>query len=131
MDAEKIPGLTAKQSILLIEYAKTDNLSKACRCAGINRSTGYRYLELEEFQLALEKMRTKIVNAAWTTLSSSLELAVNKVVDILNDPKTTVNGRLRASELVFNYTSRYTDDRDIIKRMERLEDYLSAGENDD
>lgn len=130
MDAERIAGLTTKQSIFLMEYSKTDNLSEACRKAGINRSTGYKYLEQEDFKFALEKMRVKIVNAAWTQLSSSLELAVKKVVDILNDPRTTINARLRASELVFNYTSRYTDSRDIIGRMERLEDSLDAGEND-
>lgn len=129
MEAEKIAGLTLKQSIFLMEYAKTENLSESCRKAGINRSTGYKYLSLEEFQVALEQMKTKIVNAAWTALSSSLELAVAKVVEVLNDSKTTVNGRLRAAELVFNYTSRYADSRDIISRMERLEDNLNASED--
>jgi len=126
MEKEKIAGLTTKQSTFLIEYAKTDNIAQACRTAGINRSTGYKYLENEDFQLVLQQMRTKIVNAAWTTLSSNLEVAVAKVVDILNDPQATVNAKLRATELIFNYTSRYTDNRDIISRMERLEGSLGA-----
>jgi hypothetical protein len=109
-----------------MEYAKTDNLSQACRAAGINRSTGYRYLQNEDFQYALQQMRTKIVNTAWTKLSSSLETAVDKVVDILDDPKATINAKLRATELIFNYASRYADSRDIIARMERIEGELDA-----
>lgn len=126
MEVERIAGLTTKQSLFLMEYAKTDNLSQACRAAGINRSTGYRYLQNEDFQLALQQMKTKIVNAAWTKLSSHLETAVEKVVDILDDPKATINARLRATELIFNYASRYADNRDIIARMERIEGALDA-----
>lgn len=126
MEVERIAGLTTKQSLFLMEYAKTDNLSQACRAAGINRSTGYRYLQNEDFQYALQQMRTKIVNTAWTKLSSSLETAVDKVVDILDDPKATINAKLRATELIFNYASRYADSRDIIARMERIEGELDA-----
>ncbi len=126
MEKEKIAGLTTKQSTFLMEYAKTDNMTQACRTAGINRSTGYKYLGNEDFQLALRQMRTKIVNAAWTKLSSNLEFAVSKVVDVLNDPHATVNAKLRATEMIFNYTSRFADNRDIISRMERLEDNLNA-----
>ena len=43
MAFERIAGLTVKQSAFLVEYAKTENLSQACRVAGINRSTGYKY----------------------------------------------------------------------------------------
>lgn len=118
--------ITVKQSAFLMEYAKTENLSQACRVAGINRSTGYKYLENEDFQAALEQTKNKIVNAAWTKLSSQLEKAVDKVVAVLDDPKASVNARLRATELIFNYASRYADSRDILSRMERLEDSLNA-----
>lgn len=123
---ERIAGLTVKQSAFLMEYARTENLSQSCRVAGISRDTGYRYLENEDFQAALEQMKTKIVNAAWTKLSSQLEKAVDKVVAVLDDPKATVNARLRATELIFNYASRYADSRDILSRMERLEENLNA-----
>ena len=82
MAFERIAGLTVKQSAFLMEYAKTENLSQACRVAGINRSTGYKYLENEDFQAALEQTKNKIVNAAWTKLSSQLEKAVDKVVAV-------------------------------------------------
>ena len=126
MEIEKIAGLTTKQSAFLMEYARTDNLSQACRVAGINRTTGYKYLKSEDFQFALEQMKTKIVNAAWTQLSSHLETAVGKVADILNDPKTSTNAKLRATELIFSYAARYADSRDILARMERLEESLDA-----
>lgn len=126
MEIEKIAGLTTKQSAFLMEYARTDNLSQACRVAGINRTTGYKYLKSEDLQLALEQMKTKIVNAAWTQLSSHLETAVGKVADILNDPKTSTNAKLRATELIFSYAARYADSRDILTRMERLEESLDA-----
>lgn len=126
MEVERIAGLTTKQSLFLMEYAKSDNLSQACRAAGINRTTGYRYLQNEDFQAALKDMRSKIVNAAWTKLSSHLETAVEKVVGVLDDPKASVNARLRATELIFNYASRYADSRDIVARMERIEGALNA-----
>ncbi len=109
MAAVNVADLTVKQMVFLTAYAKTDNLSRACRVAEINRTTGYRYLELEEFQLVLQQMKTKIVNAAWEKLSGNLEIAVAKVIQILNDPRTTVNAKLRATELVLNYSSLYPD----------------------
>ena len=53
MEIEKIAGLTVKQSAFLMEYARTDNLSQACRVAGINRTTGYNYLKNDDFQYEL------------------------------------------------------------------------------
>lgn len=126
MDTEKIAGLTVKQSTFLTEYARTNNLTQACKVARINRSTGYSYLGQVDFQTSLQQMRSKIVNTAWTKLSSNLEGAVERVIEILNDPRTTVNAKLRGAELIFNYTARYADNRDILARMERLEDSLNA-----
>lgn len=51
---------------------------------------------------------------------------VVNVVAVLNDPKATINARLRATELIFNYTSRYAESRDILARMERLEECFNA-----
>ena len=48
------------------------------------------------------------------------------LVAVLDDPKATVNARLRATELIFNYASRYADSRDILSRTERLEENLNA-----
>jgi len=126
MEIEKIPGLTTKQSVFLIEYAKEDNLTQACKAAKINRSTAYKYLENEDFQLALKQMKTKIINSAWTKMSSNLETAVAKVVDIMEDPNTTTNAKLRAAELVFTYSSRYQTVKEIEERVEILEGQQNA-----
>ena len=61
MAFERIAGLTVKQSAFLMEYAKTENLSQACRVAGINRSTGYKYLENEDFRDCEKKSVNKIL----------------------------------------------------------------------
>ena len=113
MAFERIAGLTVKQSAFLMEYAKTENLSQACRVAGINRSTGYKYLENEDFQAALEQTKNKIVNAAWTKLSSQLEKAVDKVVAVLDDPKASVNAKLGkyfpTKRIVFIFSPHYSN----------------------
>ena len=72
MAFERIAGLTVKQSAFLVEYAKTENLSQACRVAGINRSTGYKYLENEDFQAALEQAKQ---NHGCVVISGSLYLS--------------------------------------------------------
>lgn len=126
MEIEKIPGLTTKQSVFLIEYAKTDNLTQACKVAKINRTTAYRYLQNEDFQLALEQMKTKIVNAAWTKMSSNLERAIDRVVDILNNPNSSPTAILRATELFSSYSANYQNGREIVARMDRLEEQQNA-----
>lgn len=126
MDFEKIPGLTTKQSLFLVEYAKTDNLTQACKVAKISRTTAYRYLENEDFQLALEQMKTKIVNAAWTKMSSNLERAIDRVVEIINNPNTSPTVVVRATELLSSYSAQHQNGREIIARMDRLEDLLNA-----
>ena len=126
MRTERNKGLTPKQTRFITEYAKSDNLSESCRIAEINRSTGYKYLERPEIRYEIDKMRMDIVNTAWLKLSNNLEKAVDTVSEIIANPNTSINARLRATELIFSYTARYTDSRDIISRMERLEDSLNA-----
>lgn len=126
MDFEKIPGLTTKQSLFLVEYAKTDNLTQACKVAKISRTTAYRYLENEDFQLALEQMKTKIVNAAWTKMSSNLGKIAQRVLDIAMDPNASHASALRAAALVAEYSARHQNDREILARMEKLEDLLNG-----
>lgn len=126
MDFEKIPGLTTKQSLFLVEYAKTDNLTQACKVAKISRTTAYRYLENEDFQLALEQMKTKIVNAAWTKMSSNLGKVAQRVLDIAMDPNASHASALRAAALVAEYSARHQNDREILARMEKLEDLLNG-----
>lgn len=126
MEIEKIPGLTTKQSVFLIEYAKTDNLTQACKVAKINRTTAYRYLQNEDFQLALEQMKTKIVNAAWTKMSSNLEMAIDRVVDILSNPNTSPTVIVRATELLASYSANHQNGREIIARMDRIEEQQNA-----
>ena len=122
MTFERIAGLTVKQSAFLMEYAKTENLSQACRVAGINRSTGYKYLENEDFQAALEQTKNKIVNAAWTKLSSQLEKAVDKVQHEQHHEHLP-EARDKAARTVYDiYAHEYVGD--IYRQAHHLEKHL-------
>lgn len=81
-----------------------------------------KFSSMEEAEKELNRLRAVCVRLK----KKQGEDIAFKVVAVLDDPKASVNARLRATELIFNYASRYADSRDILSRMERLEDSLNA-----
>ena len=127
MGNEILEFLTERQKEFLIEYANSNNISKACKAVGISRTTAYEYLKNENFCRALTEFRKSNVTSAWYLLSSNLETAVNRLVEILNSKNTTTNAKLRAIQLLFEYTEKYQDRVEIIDRVKALEAKFNVG----
>lgn len=119
--------LTDRQKEFLIEYVTTNNISKACKACGISRTTAYEYLKQDIFLRAMKELRDKKINNSWCLLSYNLETAVNRLVEILNSRNTTTNAKLRAIQLLFEYTEKYQDRVEILDKIKVLEAKINAG----
>lgn len=127
MENDVTDFLTERQKEFLIEYVHSNNISKACKAVGISRTTAYEYLKNEGFCRALKSFRSNNISSAWNLLSTNLETAVNRLVEILNSKNTTTNAKLRAIQLLFEYTEKYQDRVEIIDRVKALEARINAG----
>ena len=127
MEYKTLDFLTERQKEFLLLYSHSNNISKACKAVGISRTTAYEYLKNEVFCKALNEFRKENVTSAWYLLSTNLENAVNRLVEILNSKNTTTNAKLRAIQLLFEYTEKYQDRVEIIDRVKALEAKFNVG----
>lgn len=126
MELDISDTLTERQKEFLLEYVTTHNITKACRYCGISRTTAYEYLKQDVVCKALEELRTKKIDNAWYLLSSNLDTAVNRLVEILNSRNTSTNAKLRSIQLLFEYTEKYQDRVEIMAKIKALEVKMNA-----
>lgn len=122
MDA--LQDFTAKQAKFIVEYAVSDNMTKACKAAGVSRGTGYSWMAKREFIQAIQQLRSQSITAAWTSLSAGLQIAVDTVKGVLASDTATTNAKLRAADMIINQAQVLLERQEIIARLDRLEGVL-------
>lgn len=126
MDALQGYGFTEQQVVFISEYAATANVSRAAAAAGISRGTAYSMLAKREVTDAIQQMRNQAMSNAWTSLAAGLQSAVDVVKAVLDSDDTTTNSKLRAAELIINQVQILTENREIVERIDRLEEMIDA-----
>lgn len=126
MELDMIDTLSERQKEFLLEYVTTNNITKSCKVCGISRTTAYEYLKQDMFCKAMEELRAKKITSSWYLLSSNLEMAVNRLIEILNSKDTSVNAKLRAIQLLFEYTEKYQDRVEILDKIKNLEERMNV-----
>lgn len=123
-----LQGFTARQAAFIVEYAASDNMSRACAAAGVCRGTGYSWLAKREFIDAVQQTRSQAVSSAWTSLSAGLQAAVDTVVGVLNSSTATTNAKLRAADMIMTQAQMLLEKQEIIARLDRLEGTIGEHE---
>jgi hypothetical protein len=92
--------------------------AKACK---VGVSTIYKRFDDAEFCRKLDAERVKVLRQCTTRLTASINKAIDALLDVLKDPESTPQIRVNAANALLNHNAKYTDQLDILKRLEALE----------
>src|SRR5574341_1808180 len=127
MSNDQCQDLQEKKSVLSIRQRKavavlltTTNIEKAASQLKLNPSTIHRWLKQPTFQEALNSARAETVQRAKNILQAASEAAVKILVSIMAS-STSDNTRIRAAELILEYSLSDMQLNDLIEKAQKLE----------
>lgn len=121
--------MTAKQNAFLKAMLEQSTISKAAASAGIARDTAYRYLKNPEFQAELTKRRGECINDTVRFLQGKLALCSEKLIEIVEKPKTSDQVKINAINAIFANCKAMTETAEVIARLEQLENLIENGDS--
>lgn len=113
--------MKAKDERILAALLSSGSVAEAERISGVNRSTIYKRLADENFKAEYDGRRTMVLNEACNALQATLTKAVDTIRDIMEDTSSAPQIRLNASALILQNCLKYTEQAEIIARLDELE----------
>lgn len=126
IDDIKIPNLSAKQNKFILELAVNGNIKRACQIAGISEKTGHNWLKDEDFNKTLHNIRESLVSRSLNSLMMSLDKAVNAIIRILEDERTSTTSKLSAARLIIENSLKFREQQTLLQRVEELEKQMKG-----
>lgn len=120
--------MNTKQIAFLKAMLEESTISKACRRARINRTTGYKYLQDEEFKRELTRRRAECISDTVRYLQGKLTFCSETLVNIIENPKTSDQVKINAINAIYANCKAMTETSEIITRLEQIEESIEAGE---
>ena len=115
--------LTPKQILFVNEYAQNSNVAKVCRDLGISTKTAFCWLKQEKVKTEIDKRLALLSNKAMQKLQIATEKAVDTLLSILEDSKTSNFEKIKASETILKSSVKAYEVR-AIEKIDRLETFL-------
>lgn len=113
--------LKPKDENILSALLSSGSIAEASKMSGVSRPVIYNRLADEEFKAEYDRRRTMALNEACNTLQATLTKAVDTIRGIMEDKETAPQVRLNASALILQNCLKYTEQIDILSRIEELE----------
>ena len=113
-------GLTEDQEAALQAILASRTMEEAAAALNIARSSLYRLLEQPELAAALRRARSQRVELAVLRLQEQAAEAVNTLGEVLRDTRASAASRVRAAEVILEFTFRGSELLDITAQMEEI-----------
>jgi len=126
VDDIKLPNLSTKQNAFILDLAVNGNVKRACQVAGISEKTGHNWLKDEDFNKTLHDIRETLVSRSLNSLMMSLDKAVNAVIRILEDERTSTTSKLSAARLIIENSLKFREQQTLLQRVEELEKQMKG-----
>ncbi|MBR2593325.1 MAG: hypothetical protein IKD83_01720 [Firmicutes bacterium] len=123
--------MTDKQTALLNAMLEESTVTKAAESAGISRTMAYNYLKDKAFQAELKKRQRECINDTVRYLQGNLALCAEVLIGIVEKPGLSDQVKINAINAVFSHCKNMTEQADIIKRIEQLEELIESGDADE
>ena len=119
---ENSVALSPRQTAALPYIASEPNLSEGARAAQIDRRTLTRWMQEPAFRAELERVRRNISDLAFSELEGFTLKSVIRLVQLLDDPDSTV--RHRAAKTVISISIAVRQDKEIRRQLETIDNAL-------
>ena len=114
--------LSHRQTAALPYIASEPNLSEGARAAQIDRRTLTRWMQEPAFRAELERVRRNISDLAFSELEGFTLKSVIRLVQLLDDPDSTV--RHRAAKTVISISIAVRQDKEIRRQLDTIDNAL-------
>lgn len=119
---DEIAGLNVKETKFVIGLLSHGSIQRAGKEAGITQSTAYKWAKKDNIINSLAGLRKSLVIQAVNRNKLFMNVAVDKVFAIMNDPKATKPTQLNAAKILIELAERSIEKTDILDRLNELEE---------
>lgn len=88
---------------IAIALISSKNQKEAYKKLGITQKTMQNYLSDKEFIKVLEKLQRESITTATIKINNSLTLAIDTLINVLEDKKATISDKIRASNSLIEH----------------------------
>lgn len=113
--------LKPKDEHILSALLSCGSIAEAEKISGVSRTTIYNRLADETFKAEYNHRRSLVLNEACNSLQMTLTKAIDTIRTIIENEEVSPQIRLNASALILQNCLKYTEQADIISRIEELE----------
>lgn len=110
-----------KDEQILAALLSCGNIKDASIAAGVSHTTVYNRLSDKDFKAEYDRRRTIALNEACHTLQATLTKAVDTIREIMENKDTAPQVRLNASAILLQNCLKYTEQVNILSRLDELE----------
>ena len=118
-DLSKNVRLSGEQQKAILPLLGNHTIAEVANQIGITERTLYRWLTLPHFQEKLQQEREKLREQAFDNLKATLNKAVERLGELLDDESSSV--RLRACQTILDYNIKLVEIQELEERLARLE----------
>lgn len=124
---EKLSGYTQKQSDFLLAMLDCGIISEAAKRANVSEATAYKWLN-DGLNKDLRNIRAGIIEGHLNKLQFATDKAVQCIIEILDDEKSSAGIKLKASQIILNTTLKLQENEQIVDRLEEIEKRMEQNE---
>lgn len=112
--------LNIRQDRFLKALLETATIEVACKMAGINKTTGYKYLKDATFLAEYRKIRREAMQQVTAQLQKKSEEAVAVLSEVMNDKEAPYASRVSSAKNVLDVAYRSIELDDQQEEIDRL-----------
>ena len=113
-------ALNIRQDRFLKALLESPSIEKACKLAGINKSTGYKYLKDTRFMAEYRALRREAMQQVTARLQKASEEAVAVLTEVMNDKEAAPNARVQSAKNVLDIAYKSIELDDIQEQLDEL-----------
>lgn len=117
--------LNIRQDRFLKALLEAPNIEKACKMAGINKTTGYKYLKDKKFLDEYRQLRRDAMQQVTARLQKASEEAVEVLREVMNDKAASPSSKVQAAKNVLEIAYRSIDFDDLQEELALIRNELN------
>lgn len=119
--------LSPRQIRFLEALFVENGTAQAARAAGVSRASAERWQREPGFRAVFERVRQERFEQATTRLREAAGEAVSTLLAVMRDESNPATARVSAARSALEFTSRAVEIENLERRLDELEQRLSAG----
>lgn len=116
-----------KDEVVIAALISTPTIKRASEVCGVSERNIYRRLQDKAFKDKYDKARTELLEGYVNSLQQRIGCSIDTMQRVMDDTENTPpQVQLNAAEAIIKYSLKLTEQLDILKRLDALEEAYEA-----